>query len=79
MATNASLGPDAAPSTEQRSARGRDTCEGAQDDDSDVTQNNPPNHGLPPHGIGRFLWETPKETPVDELGELYRSWRRNDE
>lgn len=70
-----SHGLTANPSKDAPSDRGRDGCEATQNDDTDESTNNPPNHGVPTHGVGRFLWECQKSTPVSELGERYQQWR----
>ncbi len=76
MATNASLGPDAQPTKDDRPTRGRDARKSAHNDGSTDEQSNPPNHGLPTHSTARFLWECPKDTPIEELGEKYDAWKR---
>ncbi|SDD80088.1 hypothetical protein [Natrinema hispanicum] len=80
MSTNADT-PDtsANPSKDSPTRPGQDGHEPVQDDNSDESSNNPPTHGLPTHGVGRFLWEIDKDTPVGELGERYRAWRDGDE
>ena len=79
MSMNASQDTRANPSKDSPACPERDTREGAQDDSSTVTQSNPPTHGLPTHGVGRFLWEVPKGTPISELGELYERWQDDTE
>jgi hypothetical protein len=71
---NASQDLTANPSKDAPSSPERDGRKTAHDDDSREQPNNPPNHGIPTHGVGRFLWEVDKRTPVDELGRLYDRW-----
>jgi len=81
-AQNTSLGADAQPTKDDRPARGRDAREGIQDDPTEAQDNkspNPPNHGVPTHGVGRFLWECDPRTPASELGRLYQRWRDDSE
>jgi len=67
------------PSKDSPTCPGQDGQEPVQDDNTDESSNNPPTHRIPTHGVGRFLWEIDKETPVDELGERYRAWRDRDD
>lgn len=85
MTTNASPGADAPSAISERPTRGRDTREGAHDDDSAGTTNNhPPNHGrvtnYPPavflRHVGQGRAPCSADTPVDELGDYYDEWRR---
>jgi len=76
---NAPHDSTAAPPTDQPSSREQDTCEGIQGNGESATTNNPPNHGLLTHGVSRFLWECPKETPVSELGKRYDDWLDEDD
>lgn len=73
-AKRTSRGTPAHPTKDDPARRGRDGRKTAHDDDSTVTQSNPPNHGVPTHGISRFLWECDPETPVSELPRLYAEW-----
>lgn len=80
MATNhASHDSTANPTKDAPSSRGRDTLARAQDDSTDADNNKPPNHGVPTHGVSRFLWECDKDTPVEELGQRYREWKQDGE
>lgn len=72
-------GLTANPSKDAPSDRVRDGRETTHDDSDAQNANNPPNHGVPTHGVGRFLWECDKGTPVDELGELYDRWKSDSE
>jgi len=78
-AKNASQDTSANPTKDSPTCPGRDTREGAHTESEGEQSNNPPNHGLPTHGAGRFLWEVDKRTPVDELGELYTRWQDDSE
>ncbi|WP_154021012.1 hypothetical protein [Haloarcula sp. CBA1127] len=80
MSTNhASQDLTANPTKDAPSSPERDGRETTQSDDSRDSDNNPPNHGVPTHGTGRFLWECDPRTPVDELGELYDRWKDDSE
>jgi len=63
------------PTKSEPTCPGRDGRKTTQDDDSTETDNKPPDHGIPTHGVGRFLWECDKRTPVSELGQLYDRWQ----
>ncbi|ADB64007.1 hypothetical protein Htur_5279 (plasmid) [Haloterrigena turkmenica DSM 5511] len=79
MSTNADTPSTSAhPTKDEPTCPGQDGQEPVQDDNTDVSSNNPPTHRLPTHGIGRFLWETPADTPIGELGERYREWRNRE-
>lgn len=69
----------ARPSKDSPARRVRDGRETTQGDGSTDGDNKPPNHGVPTHGVGRFLWECDKRTPVSELGDLYQRWRDDSE
>jgi hypothetical protein len=78
--TNASPDTSANPTKDSPTCPERDGRKTAQDDGTDAQANNsPPNHGIPTHGIGRFLWEVDKDTPVEELGDRYREWQKETE
>lgn len=66
-------------SKDKAACRGRDARKDAQENEADEEPNNPPNHRLPTHGVGQFLWNCPPDTPVSELGELYRRWKDDTE
>lgn len=76
-AQDESRGPSAIPSKEPPTRHGGDGRKATQDDRTARTYKNPPNHGLPTHGIGRFLWEAPSETPISSLAELYEEWQED--
>jgi hypothetical protein len=88
-AKNDSHDPNAAPSKDQHSGRGRDASNGTHNDSSTVRDKetaNPP-HGHIAHGRGAFLiWVGRRREEIDgfdpsldELGELYDEWRDSDE
>lgn len=77
---NASQDTPAHPTKDDPACPERDGREAAHDDGSsdnskETPENAPPDHGLPTHGVGRFLWEVPKDTPIHELGDAYDRWR----
>ena len=74
-AQNASQDSTANPSKDAPSRPERDGRKTAQDDGCTESDNKPPDHGIPTHGVGRFLWECDKRTPVSELGQLYDRWQ----
>lgn len=74
MSMNTSQDTRANPSKDSLACPERDGRKAAHNDDSREQSNNPPNHGVPTHGVGRFLWECDKQTPVSELGRLYDRW-----
>jgi len=74
MSMNVSRDTATHPTKDESTCPEQDTRKRAHDDGSRDTDNNPPDHGIPTHGVGRFLWECDKRTPVDELGDLYRRW-----
>jgi hypothetical protein len=71
---NASQDSTANPTKDAPSSPERDGRKTTQTDRSTENDNKPPNHGVPTHGVGRFLWECDKRTPIDEIGELYGRW-----
>lgn len=70
-----SRGAAAHLSKADRPRRGRDTREGAQDDGSYSTTKDATLYNGPTRGVGKFLLDADPETPVNELGALYREWR----
>ncbi len=72
---HASQDTSANPTKDSPTCPERDGRETTHDDGSTVNDNNPPNHRIPTHGVGRFLWECDPRTPVSELGELYTRWK----
>ena len=78
-AKNDSPDKSAHPTKDELTCPGRDGRKTTHNDSSTVDANNPPNHGVPTHGVGRFLWECPKDAPISELGDLYREWSSNDQ
>lgn len=77
MSANDSRGTPAHPTKDSRAHRGRDAREGAQNDGSDASPNNPP-HGHVSHGLGYFLSQVDPETLPEEgwVEELRDRWER---
>lgn len=61
MATNASPDTSANPSKDRPACRGRDGPKATQDDATEETDNNPPNHGIPTNGVAWVLWNVDLE------------------
>jgi hypothetical protein len=76
---NDSPGSSANPSKSSPTNLGQDAQESAHDESSNATVNKPPNHGTPTHGLGRFLWDLPADTPWPEVFERYREWKAEEQ
>jgi len=55
-----------------------DGGEAADKNSTETDEHKPPNHGLPPHGVARFLYEVDPDTPLRELAGRYREWQERE-